>query len=108
MKPIEIVNLRMQAYNNHDLESFMALYSEAIEIYTYPDTLLGKGKDHLQSIFEPLLSEKSVHVEILYQLAKDSYVINHESVSYGNSKVEYVSIYEVSDGLIQSVRFVRD
>lgn len=108
MTPLEIVNNRMEAYNNHDLNSFLTLYSEDIEIYTYPDVLLGKGKAHLKSIFEPMLNQKSVHVDIHHQIARDSYVINHETVSYGDNKVEYVSIYEVRDGLIQSVRFVRD
>ncbi len=108
MNSLEIVNHRMQAYNSHNLEDFIALYAEDIEIYTYPDSLLGKGKAHLQSIFEPLFSKKSVHVDIHYQLSKDSYVINHETVSYNDNKVDYVSIYEVKNSLIQSVRFIRD
>jgi len=108
MNLLEIVNRRMQAYNNHDIEDFMALYAEDVEIYTYPDLLLGKGKAHLQSLFEPMFDQKSVQIEIHHQIAKDSFVINHETVTDGDSKTEYVSIYEVKNNLIQSVRFVRD
>ena len=47
-------------------------------------------------------------IEDRHQIAKDSHVINHEAVNYGEGDVEYVSIYEVRNGLIQTVSFVRD
>ena len=106
--PLEIVNKRMQAYNDHDLEGFLKLYADDFKVYTYPDRLLGKGKKHLRKIFEPMFKDGVVKVEIHHQLTKDSYVINHETVDYGNKKQDYISIYKVRDGLIKSVRFVRD
>ncbi len=106
--PLDTVNLRMEAYNNHDMDTFLGTYADGVTIYTYPDTELGKGKAHLRSIFESMFEEESVRVEIHHQIAKDAYVINHETVSYDGSETEYVSIYEVRDGLITSVRFVRD
>lgn len=98
----------MSAYNEHDLDAFMATYADGVEVFTYPDKSLGKGKDHLRSIFAPMLAEGSVQVEIHHQIAKDGYVVNHETVTSSGKPTEYVSIYEVRDGLIQSVRFVRD
>lgn len=106
--PLTVVNQRMEAYNNHDLETFLETYSDEVEIFTYPDKSLGRGKKHLKHLFEPMFKEGSVSVEILHQIAKDGYVINHEIVMYGRDSTEYVSIYEVRDGLITSVRFVRD
>jgi len=106
--PLEVVNLRMQAYNEHDLDTFLSTYAEAVEIYTYPDRSLGKGKKHIKSLFEDVFQEGSVHVDIHHQIAKDGYVINHETVVSGDKQTEYVSIYEVRKGLIRSVRFVRD
>ncbi len=106
--PLEVVNLRMQAYNEHNLEAFLATYSDGVEIFTYPAKSLGRGKKHIKKLFEDLFREGTVHVDIHHQIAKDSYVINHETVVSGDKKTEYVSIYEVRKGLIQSVRFVRD
>lgn len=106
--PLEVVNQRMGAYNDHDLSSFMAAYAEDIGIFTYPAKSLGKGKKHLRSIFEPMFEEGTVQVEVHHQIAKDSYVVNHETVREGEKATEYVSIYEVRNGLIQSVSFVRD
>ncbi len=106
--PLEVVNERMDAYNRHDIESFMDNYDERIEVFTYLGKSLGKGKKHLRSIFEPMFQEGVVQVEIHHQIAKDGFVVNHETVKNGDEATEYVSIYEVRDGLIRSVSFVRD
>jgi hypothetical protein len=106
--PLDVVNERMSAYNRHDLTAFLITYSDGVEIRTYPDISLGDGKDHLRSIFEPMFQDGSVQVDVHHQFTKDSYVVNHETVTDGDSTTEYVSIYEVRDGLIQSVAFVRD
>jgi hypothetical protein len=37
-----------------------------------------------------------------------NYVINHEIVSENGIQTKYISIYEVREGLIKSVKFVRD
>ncbi len=106
--PLETVNLRMQAYNDHDLDVFLSTYAEDVEIFTYPDRSLGKGKKRIKNLFEEMFQEASLRVDIHHQIAKDSYVINHETVVSGDETTEYVSIYEVRKGRIQSVRFVRD
>ena len=106
--PLEVVNARMSAYNNHDLDAFLTVYAEGVEIYTYPDRSLGGGVDHLRSIFAPMFEKGDVQVTLEHQIAKDGYVVNHEMVTEGETTTEYVSIYEVRDGLIHSVRFVRD
>ena len=106
--PLEIVNRRMSAYNRHDLEAFLDLYAGEVEIFTYPDRSLGKGKEHMRSIFEPMFTEGVVQVVVHHQIMKDSYVVNHETVTDGGDTTEYISIYEVEGGLIQSVGFVRN
>ena len=110
MTPLEVVNRRMQAYNSHHLEDFLATYADDVKVYTYPNTLLGDGKTHIKNLFEPLFKKQSVHVVIHHQIAKDAYVINHETVTYNDeeAETEYVSIYEIRHSLIQHVQFVRD
>ncbi|MFK7971306.1 MAG: nuclear transport factor 2 family protein [Bacteroidia bacterium] len=105
---LEIVNKRMAYYNQHNFEEFIKLYSKDVKVYTYPNTLLGTGTENISSIFKPKFASKSIQVEIINQIDNGSHVINHEIVSEGNTQTKYVSIYEVQDGLITSVRFVRD
>lgn len=107
--PLEVVNMRMDAHNNHNLEAFLAMYSEEIQIYDYPNTPIGKmGKAHIKSIFKPLFTTRSVNVKIHHQIEHGDYVVNHETVTRQGKVTNYVSIYEVRNGLITNVRFLRD
>jgi hypothetical protein len=106
--PLEIVNKRMAFYNQHNFMEFIKLYSDDIEIYTYPNKLLGTGTDNIASIFKPKFIAKSIKVEIISQMYNGNHVINHEIVYENGIQTKYISIYEVKDGLIKSVRFVRD
>jgi len=106
--PLEVVNRRMDFYNHHNFEQFIELYSDSVKIYTYPDKLLASGKSNLTSIFEPKFSSKSIQVKIITQIYNGNYVINQEIVTENGVNTKYVSIYEVKDGFIISVRFVRD
>ena len=106
--PLEIVNKRMELYNQHNIEGFIKLYADDVKIYTYPDKLLGTGKEKITSIFKPKFAAQSIHVKIVSQINNGRHVINHEIVTEDGVETKYVSIYEVKDGLITSVRFVRD
>lgn len=107
--PVSVVNSRMDAYNRHDLTSFLNNYAEDVQVFTYPDIPLGnKGKVHLKSIFEPMFEEAKVSVKIIHQIAQGRHVINHEIVSYDGNEQKYVSIYEIENGLIKTVRFIRE
>ena len=106
--PQEVVNQRMERYNQHDFEAFIKLYAKDVEIYTYPEKLLATGTDNITSIFKPKFAAKSIQVEIVNQMHNGAHVINHEIVTEDGKETKYISIYEVEDGLIRSVRFVRD
>ena len=106
--PLEIVNKRMDFYNRHNFIEFIKLYAPDVEIYTYPNKLLATGTDNIASIFEPKFIAKSIKVKIISQMYNGNYVINHEIVSENGIETKYISIYEVKDGLIRSVKFVRD
>ena len=107
--PLAIVNERMKAYNEHDLESFLNVYSEDIQIFTYPNIPLGQpGKEHLKNIFGPMFDDGNISVVIHQQIVQGKYVINHETVTYAGNKQKYVSIYEIDGGVIKSVQFIRE
>ena len=106
--PLNIVNKRMEAHNQHNIESFLNTYSEDIQIYDYPDIPIGnKGKAHIEGIFKPLFEEKAVHTDIHHQIVNGNHVVNHETVIRNGIKSVYVSIYEIDNGLIKSVRFIK-
>lgn len=94
-------------HNRHNLSGFLATYSDDTRVYTYPDRQLGNtGKVHIANIFGRLFSEKSVHTAVHEQIVNGDYVVNHETVVRQGKTVVYISIYEVKNGLIKSVRFI--
>ncbi len=105
---LEIVNKRMDYYNQHNFTEFIKLYSPDVKVYTYPNQLLATGTDNITSIFKPKFIAKSIQVKVISQMDNGNHVISHEEVSENQIKTKYISIYEVKDGLIKSVRFVRD
>jgi hypothetical protein len=108
-RPLDVVNARMDAYNKHDIKTFLNTYSEDVQVFTYPNIPLGeKGKAHLKKIFGPMFKEGGVQVKIHHQIVQGKHVINHETVSYGGKDTKYVSIYEIEKGVIKSVQFVRE
>ncbi|MEM9419327.1 MAG: nuclear transport factor 2 family protein [Planctomycetota bacterium] len=106
--PNDVVAKRFAAHNAHELEQFLSCYSSEIQVYDYPDQPIGRqGKDHIRSIFEPLFNDKAVKTTVHQQIVKGSFVIIEETVVRRGETYEYVSIYEVEDGLIKTVRFIK-
>lgn len=108
LTPLEVVNKRMQLFNEHNYDEFIQLYNTNVEVFTYPDKLMGRGSDRLASIFKSDFENKSVSVKIVNQMDNGPYVINHEIVTSNGKETKYISIYKVEKGLIRSVRFVRE
>lgn len=108
LAPIEVVNKRMNYFNEHNYNEFIKLYNTNVEVYTYPNRLMGKGSDRLASIFKSDFEKKSVSVKIVNQMDNGPYVINHEIVTNNGKETKYISIYKVEKGLISSVSFVRE
>jgi hypothetical protein len=98
----------MDFYNQHNFSDFIKLYADDVKIYTHPDKLLGSGVENISSIFKPKFKSESIQVKIISQMNNGSHVINHEVVTEDGIDTKYISIYEVKEGLITSLRFVRD
>lgn len=108
--PTEIVQAQVDAYNRHDLEGFLGLYADDAQLFDYPDQRLMAGKDALRERyrqrFEPA---PKLHAQILQRIAFDRFVIDQERVTglADGQGLEVVAIYEIRDGHIARVTFLR-
>lgn len=107
LTPLEVVNKRMVFFNEHNYEQFIKLYHKDVEVYTYPDRLMGTGSDRLSAIYKSDFAKRLVTVTVVNQMNNGSHVINHELVTNAGKETKYVAIYKVENGLITQVRFVR-
>lgn len=103
----DIVQRQLEAYNDRDLERFVATYSDTIRIFRMPSTEPAiSGKAQLAEAYRQRFSAPSLHAEILTRVVLGNKVIDHERVrGIREYPVEAVAVYEVASDLIQTVWF---
>ncbi len=104
---------QLRAYNDRDIEKFLAAYSDDVRVYAYPSTLRYQGKDKMRERYGKYFrSLDSLNCEIVSRTIHGNVVIDHERVTKSIDKVETVieavAIYTVKNGKIAEVRFVQD
>ncbi|HOX30983.1 MAG TPA: nuclear transport factor 2 family protein [Spirochaetales bacterium] len=109
MTPEELIARQLESYNAHDLEGFCACYAEDVELYNQhePEPYLS-SKDALRELYRQKFANAALHAEIAARIAKGAFVIDRERVTgVGDSALDVVVIYEVAEGLIRRVSFIR-
>jgi len=89
----------------------MTPYSDSMELYTFPNTLLVKGKDKIKEGYKGFFkSAPNLHCELLNRTVSGNIVIDKERVSgYPDGKtIETLAIYEIDNGKIQRVYFTKE
>lgn len=98
---------RIDGYNEHDLAAYLSAHHEDVQIYEYPDKLIGRGRVHIERIFGPLLEQGLGHITVKHQTVVANTVISEEYVSFGGPGVQHIVVlYTIADGLIESFRLV--
>lgn len=108
ISPETIVQKQVEAYNNKDIEAFLETYSDDIEIYNFPNSLIMKGKEEMRDVYSEMFdSVKELHCEIKKRIIINNKVIDHEYVKFDDNFSTVVAIYEVKNDKIIKVTFVR-
>lgn len=105
-----VVQVQLEAYNARDVEAFAATYADDVRIYDYPDRLRYEGIDTLRARYgEAFRSGPDVRARISKRIVQGNFVIDHEHVTGrpDGVDVDAVAIYEVRNGRIQAVWFIR-
>ncbi|MEM9648305.1 MAG: nuclear transport factor 2 family protein [Bacteroidota bacterium] len=103
-----VVQRQLDAYNKRDIDAFMDTYSNDIKLLNFPNKVFQdskvKMKEGYGSFFE---STPDLHCEIKNRMVIGNKVIDHESVTINGSLITAAAIYEVEDGKISKVTFIR-
>jgi len=106
----EMARKQLECYNNHDLEGFLSAYHDDTKIYNLIDgSLIMEGKGAMRERYGERFKNPNLHAKLVNRMVIGNKVIDHESVTgLGESPpTEVAAIYEVEDGLIKTVWFVR-
>lgn len=107
--PEAIVQQQVNAYNNHDIEAFVATYSPNVRILKLSDNeIILSGMEALRELYSERFQHPNLRGEIAQRMALGDFVIDFERVSgvIEGEIVEAIAIYEVQDDLIQRVWFI--
>ena len=104
----EVVDRQLEAYNARDIDKFVDTYSEDIEIYNLNGEMTMKGHAQLREVYSNLFKNTpNLNCRIVNRIKINNKIIDKENVDMNERVVEAVAIYEVVDGKIKKVTFVR-
>lgn len=102
---------QLEAYNNRDIDAFMACYTKDCRVEDAEGNLLMQGAEAMRARYDSLFKESpELHCKLVSRVYVGDYVLDEENVtgSRGSTQMSHVvAIYHVKDGLIDHVRFIR-
>ncbi len=107
----QLAALQLTHYNNHDLENFLAVYTDDVEVYDLETGVMRyKGKDIMRERYAGRFAEGTVHAALVNRMIIGNKAIDHEHVTGipGKDMVEAVAIYLTKGDLIEKVWFLHE
>ena len=101
-----IVQRQLDAYNRHDLPSFLDCYSQHIAVYRPSATTASlSGKAAFAKFYATQRFNKpGLHAELLNRIVLGNKIIDHERITgVYDQAIEFAVVYEILEGLIQTV-----
>ncbi len=104
LSPTATVQKQIEAFNAHDLEGFLALFADEVEVAQVPvGTSAPFGKSRLRELYaERFMANPDLHASAEAQLVSGEFVIQKERIKgrAGKPVLEAVVIYQVKAGRI--------
>ena len=110
--PAEAAQAQLDAYNARDLDAFLAVYAEDCVVRAFPsNAVMFDGREAMRARYGALFeNHPDLHARLLSRVEHEAFAIDHEHVvGMREGEVVYaVAMYEVREGLIRNVWFLRD
>lgn len=102
----QVVQDQLIAYNNKDINAFIALFSEDVSIYNFGDyTPLAIGKKAIRDVYRNLFeSSPNLHSQVINRSVLGNKVLDYEIITgrENNDEVlKIIAIYEIENKLIK-------
>ncbi|WP_197474543.1 nuclear transport factor 2 family protein [Tenacibaculum ovolyticum] len=108
VSPKILAQEQLEGYNKRDIDAFLKPYAKNVKVYTFPNKLNYEGIDEMRKRYAPMFEKTTdLHCKILNRIVKGTTVIDEELVTANGNTFKAVAIYEITNGKISSVRFVR-
>lgn len=104
--PEAIVQRQVNAYNARNIDAFLDTYSRDIEIFR-GEKLILKGIDQMRPGYDFLNKVSTLYCQIENRIVINNKVIDKEKVTFEGETTQAVAIYEVENGKIKKVTFIK-
>ena len=105
--PLNIVQRQVNAYNAHDLETFLSFYSDTAVVYNFPDKPMARGKEQIRKLYAFVSTNTHLHASITDRAVVNNKVFDKESVTLSGRKLgEGEVIYYIDDHKITKVYLI--
>jgi hypothetical protein len=110
--PEQVVQIQLEAYNERDIDKFMSVFSDDIELWTLGESQpWAKGKDSVRAVYANLFKNSpELNSQVLNRSVIGNKVIDYERITgrNGGDVLFLVMIYEVRDGKIFRATAIRE
>lgn len=106
----KLAQAQLVAYNNKDIEAFLQPYSDSVEIYQYPNKLIGKGKENMRKEYAQMFaSTPDLFCTVVKRIVLGNTVVDEESVVFNKQALPFkaIAIYTIANNKIQRVSFIQ-
>lgn len=109
MKPVDVVQAQVEAYNAQDLDAFCACFASDCVIADLNGAVTQEGAGQIRERYAAMFAQYPENkAQIVSRMAVGDVVIDHERIQRSPElRLEAIAIYTVRDGLISRVDFVR-
>lgn len=98
-------------YNNRNARGFADLFAIDTEVYEHPGILTQRGREAIYEYYKKVFLEfPENQTKVLHRIVIDNKVIDHEEVQRSASVIPFqvLAIYEMENGLIKRLDFIRN
>jgi hypothetical protein len=101
-----VVGREQSAYEAHDLEAFLAMYSPTAQLQTAEGQVL-RGRRSLREYYQPRFEAGQCKSELVHRMTQGEWVVD-QSISHhpDHGRTPTIAFYRVQEGLITEVRIL--
>ncbi|WP_149276136.1 nuclear transport factor 2 family protein [Pareuzebyella sediminis] len=106
--PAAIVQNQVDAYNDRDIEAFLNTYATDVQVFDFPGNLKYTGKEKMREHYMDFFANTpDLNCHIKNRIVVGNKVIDKEIVTANGNTLVAVAIYEVENGKIAKVTFLK-
>jgi hypothetical protein len=100
-----VIGREHAAYEAHDLEAFLAMYSPTAQLQLADGTVM-RGRRSLREHYRPRFDAGQCKTTLIQRMLVGDWVIDQQLAHHDDGQTMMVALYRVQDGLITEVRFL--